>query len=155
MTQIDFYLLDANSKNDRLEFACRLAETIFRRGFPLFINCASQQQAQELSDKLWSFKPESFLPHQLITQTEDANAQPLTEDKLAAITLGWPDAEKQNQPAAQEVLVNLSLDVPDYFSAYSRVTEIMDSDEQVLEAKREAWQFYKDRGYRLRLHRIT
>lgn len=143
MTQVDFYLLEATSRYNRLEFACKLAETIFRRGHQVLIHCASNQQAQELSSQLWAIAPTSFLPHQLAYQPVE---------QRAAITLSWPEAEQQPN---QEVLLNLSLEVPENFSAYPRVTEIMDADEEVLRLKREAWRFYNDRGYALKLHKIS
>lgn len=143
MTQVDFYLLEATSRYNRLEFACKLAETIFKRGHQVLIHCASNQQAQELSHQLWAASPTSFLPHQLVNQPP---AHP------AAITLSWPAANHQPN---QEVLLNLSLEVPENFSAYPRVTEIMNSDQEVLAAKREAWRFYNDRGYLLKLHKIN
>lgn len=145
MTQFDFYKLEATSRYSRLEFACRLAETIYQKGHRVFINCSSASQAEELSQQLWASKPSSFLPHKLLTQTS----------LEAPITLGWKEAKLAKQPEENEVLLNLSLEVPEFFSAYARVTEIMDSTEEVLEPKRKAWAMYKDRGYQLKLHTIN
>ena len=53
-----------------------------------------------------------------------------------------------------DVLVNLALDIPNFFSRFERVTEIVTEDEAIREAKRENFRFYRDRGYPSENHRI-
>ena len=139
MTQVDFYLLQ-NPAAKRLEFACQLAETIWRRGYRLYIHVATQQEAQELDKLLWSFKPEAFIPHGLV------NLHP-----PSPVEIGW-QAEPGNH---HEVLLNLALDIPPHFSRFQRVAEIIDTSEAVKKPKRTSWKYYQDRGYPLKAHTIN
>ena len=43
--------------------ACQIAERTYLRGDRLQITAADQQQAARLDDLLWTFKPDSFVPH--------------------------------------------------------------------------------------------
>ncbi len=65
MTQIDFYVLTQTTAIARLHYACRLTEKAVNQGCHIAIALDDELQAQTLSDYLWSFKPESFLPHTL------------------------------------------------------------------------------------------
>ena len=100
----------------------------------------SATKAEELSDFLWQFKPESFLPHQR-----------QTEAGTAPITLVWDEDKDQYH----EVLINLSAQVPPWFSRFQRVSEIVIQEAECLDNSREHYQFYRDRGYPLKSHQIT
>ena len=53
-----------------------------------------------------------------------------------------------------EVLINLADEVPDFFSRYARVAEIVDADAIRREKGRERFRFYRDRGYQLQTHQL-
>ncbi|WP_114417735.1 DNA polymerase III subunit chi [Marinospirillum perlucidum] len=137
MTQIDFYLLAGDQASSRWDFACRLAETIWRKGYRLYIHVADESTARQLDEQLWSFKPEAFLPHGLLGQ------QP-----PSPVEIGW-----QEEPGDHhEVLLNLDLKVPGHFSRFKRVAEIIDASEAVKKPKRDDWKYYRDRGYPIQAH---
>jgi len=46
----------------------------------------------------------------------------------------------------------LTIGAPPFFSRFERVAEIVTQDPQFLEALRNSWRFYKDRGYPLHKH---
>lgn len=137
MTKVDFYLLPEGDASNRLDFACRLAETIWRKGHRVYVHVSNEQQARELDERLWSFKPEAFLPHGLLGQ------QP-----PSPVEIGWQDDPGNHH----EVLLNLDLKVPSHFSRFQRVAEIIDDSEAVREPKRADWKFYKERGYPVTPH---
>lgn len=137
MTRVDFYLLAEGANTSRMAFACQLAETIWRRGHQLYIHVANEQQAHELDEKLWNFKPEAFVPHGLL------NAHP-----PSPVEIGW-QADPGNH---QDVLLNLDLKIPLHFSRFQRVAEIIDATEAVKTPKRADWKFYKERGYPVTAH---
>jgi DNA polymerase-3 subunit chi len=63
MTAILFVEVTAN----RLEFrVCELAEGIYARGGRLQILAPDPDQASRLDDLLWTFRPDSFIPHGLM-----------------------------------------------------------------------------------------
>lgn len=135
MTQVDFYLLPEGDESNRIDFACRLAETIWRKGHRLYIHTSDEQQARALDEKLWSFKPDAFIPHGLI-----GNQPP------SPVEIGWQEDPGDHH----DVLLNLDLKVPMHFSRFQRVAEIIDDSEAVREPKRADWKFYKERGYPVR-----
>lgn len=137
MTQIDFYLLPEGDGSSRMDFACRLAETIWRKGHQLYIQVADETMARQLDERLWSFKPDAFLPHGLL-----GNQPP------SPVEIGWQDDPGNHH----DVLLNLDLKVPLHFSRFQRVAEIIDDSEVVREPKRADWRFYKERGYLIKAH---
>ncbi|MFK7159557.1 DNA polymerase III subunit chi [Marinospirillum sp. MEB164] len=137
MTQIDFYLLPGDTPGSRQHFACRLIETIWKKGHRVYVHLADQPSAEAFSDILWQFKPEAFIPHGLLGQHPPS-----------PVELGW-----QAEPGDHhDVLLNLDLKTPTHFSRFERVAEIIDQDEQIMQPKRAAWRFYKERGYLIRSH---
>lgn len=137
MTRVGFYVIQANGSLPRLQVAARLADKAFQRGHRVFINAANQQQASELDALLWSFRPTSFLPHALHGEESDE-----------PIAIGWgQDPETHN-----DLLINLQLEIPRFFSRFRRVAEVVTQDPDSLEALRKSWLFYRDRGYQLDKH---
>ncbi|MFC0267279.1 DNA polymerase III subunit chi [Kushneria aurantia] len=142
MTRIDFYVLSATTAEARLDFACRLAETIYRKGYRLHLHCEDEAMAAGLDDRLWTFRHDAFVPH---VRLDDQRLPP------APVTLGWQDAAP---PPGIEALLNLHPDIPDWFSRFPRVAEIISQQQTVLSAKRACWQAYRERGYEVESHRI-
>ena len=141
MTEVDFYILKDKAPQAGMQFACRLAEKIFKDGHQVYINTTSGQQLKQLDDLLWTFRQGSFLPHAVCTSNE-AEATP--------ILLGH--AIEPEGPS--DVLVNLAEDIPAFFSRFSRVTELVSGDDTQRETARTRYKFYKDRGYTVRSHQL-
>lgn len=137
MTRIDFYVVADSGLDARPKVAVRLADKALGAGHRLFINTCDEQQAMSLSDLLWSFKPASFLPNAL-----------LGTDEHAPIQIGWG----QDPGEHNDVLINLSTSAPAFFSRFNRVAEVVTQDPAQLELMRNAWRFYRDRGYPLTKH---
>ncbi|PMR74308.1 DNA polymerase III subunit chi [Billgrantia endophytica] len=144
MTQVDFYVLPDTTLEARLAFACRLAETIQRKGYRLHLHAEDEAMARELDDKLWTFRPDAYLPHALLG-SDMADSVP--------VTIGWehPPEPGQDGPMA---MLNLDPGIPEWFSRFERVAEIINQHQQVLVAKRECWQTYKQRGYPVKAHQL-
>ena len=64
MTRIDFYQITG----DQQAFTCRLIDQVYRRGHQIYVHTASMEQAERLDEDLWSFRPDSFVPHALTGQ---------------------------------------------------------------------------------------
>ncbi|MDH3646182.1 MAG: DNA polymerase III subunit chi [Gammaproteobacteria bacterium] len=143
MTQIDFYILQDAGGTQLQRFACRLVDKAWQRGLRCHINTATPEQAERIDDLLWTFRDISFLPHAKgITNSEDSQ-------RLAAV-IGTG-----TEPAGElNVLINLSPEVPAFFSRFERVAELVDNDESRRTAGRERFRFYRDRGYPLESHNI-
>jgi len=141
MTEVDFYILKDKAPQAGMQFACRLAEKIFKDGHQVYINTTSGQQLKQLDDLLWTFRQGSFLPHAVCTSNEP---------EATPILLGH--AIEPEGPS--DVLVNLAEDIPAFFSRFSRVTELVSGDDTQREMARTRYKFYKDRGYTVRSHQL-
>tara|TARA_B110000046_G_scaffold97621_1_gene105300 strand:- start:90 stop:509 length:420 start_codon:yes stop_codon:yes gene_type:complete len=137
MTLVGFYVVQTSDPGERLQVAARLADKAFQRGHRVFINATDEAQATELNELLWSFRPASFLPHGLHGQ-----------EHSETIAIGWGQ-EPDNH---NDLLINLQLGIPSFFSRFARVAEVVTQEPDSLAALRKSWTFYKDRGYQLEKH---
>ena len=142
MTRIDFYVLPDAGAADRERFACRLADIAYRRGQRVYIHSQSQDQARTLDKLLWTFQAGSFVPHDLHPSDNDGNVPVLIGHD------GVPDG-------GHEVLINLDPAVPNFFSRFDRMAEVVNQDPPVKDAGRQRFRFYRDRGYALQTHTMT
>ncbi len=65
MSKVDFYILPTDSLSARLDFACKLCEKAWRLGHQVYLHCQDAEQRSELDQRLWRFKGEAFVPHDL------------------------------------------------------------------------------------------
>lgn len=137
MTLVGFYVVQSAAPGERLQVAARLADKAFQRGHRVFINASDEAQANELDTLLWSFRPASFLPHALHGSGDSE-----------AIAIGWG----QDPGSHDDLLINLQLDIPAFFSRFRRVAEVVTQEPGSLNALRQSWKFYKERGYQLEKH---
>jgi DNA polymerase-3 subunit chi len=134
MTEVNFYVLSQSEPEQRRLFACRLADKAFRQGHQVYVHTGSENEAAQMDELLWSFRPQSFIPHGLLGSGDD--------EKVA---VGW-----QQDPAHHsDVLINLDLEVPDFIGRFHRVVEVVVQAPEVRDALRASWKFYQDRGYPL------
>jgi DNA polymerase-3 subunit chi len=141
VTQVDFYLLQDDSAQIRASFACRLADKAYRLGNRVYIHTASAEQTRQLDDLLWTFQQNSFVPH-AIYQAAQHNPPPVLL------------AHNSEPDASIQVLINLSAQVPLFFSRFERVAELVNQNADIRQQGRSRYSFYKDRGYPLRTHEI-
>jgi DNA polymerase-3 subunit chi len=139
VTLVGFYVVQTAAPGERLQVAARLADKAFRRGHRIFINAVDREQATELDTLLWSFRPSSFIPHGLHGQ-----------EHSDTVAIGWGQ-EPDNH---NDLLINLQLQVPPFFSRFQRVAEVVTQEPASLQALRESWRFYQQRGYQLEKHDI-
>ena len=137
MTLVGFYVVQTSDPGQRLRVAARLADKAFQRGHRIFINATDEAQATEINELLWSFRPASFLPHGLHGQ-----------EHSESIAIGWGQ-EPDNH---NDLLINLQLEIPSFFSRFARVAEVVTQEPDSLAALRKSWTFYKERGYQLEKH---
>lgn len=143
MTEIDFYVLDAVGPDAGLVFACRLAEKAVDRGHHVLIRPPSPADARRLDELLWTFSQGSFLPHKIVSAAGPAPLEPVLIDDGPG-----PAGERW------DLLINLGQDVPEYFSRYARLAEVVDGDEGRRAQGRERFRYYRDRGYSLQTRKI-
>lgn len=140
--EVGFYLLPSHSATERLLFACRLIEKIYRSGQSCFVRTLSAEQAAELDKLLWTFRPGSFVPHQLYQGSLPALPQ--------TVLIG--DGEV---PAGrEEIVVNLADLPPAVMPGTHRLLEVLDNSEACLKAGRDKYRHYKQLGVDIKTHRL-
>lgn len=138
MTRVDFYILPEGDASSPLNYTARLVEKAFRRGHEIYVHTADPAQTEELSQALWQ-RPNSFLGHQCGGQAGHC-----------AIQLSHNGEPQQHG----DVMVNLSGEIPNFFSRFQRVAEIVPADPNSRTQSRKNYRFYQDRGYALNTHKI-
>ena len=137
--KIDFYIL--NNDIDRLQFACQLIEKAYNQKNRLFIQCEDEKSTHALDNQLWLFKTSSFVPHNI--QGEGPTPPP-------PVQIGHSD----NAKGFNDILINLSLEVPPFHRQFKRIIEIVDNNETVKEALRKHYRFYQSQSYPITTHKI-
>lgn len=142
MPRIDFYLLDDPAPDGVALLACRLTEKAFLLGHSIYIQAASEQQAQTLDNLLWTFKQGSFLPHA---------RHPGSDETSAPILIGHGS---EPQTAAQ-VLINLGAEIPTFYPRFERVAELVGPGEALRRQARQRFRSYRDDGCEMNTHNLT
>ena len=137
MTRIDFYILPDVDVDAKFRFACRLAHRAIADGGTAHVRTESPEATAVLDALMWSYPEGRFLPH-----AADA------EDREALVRIGHDEPP----PDAEELLINLGLDVPPQFDRFRRVLEVVAGPERV--AGRARYSQYRQRGYPLHHHQL-
>jgi DNA polymerase-3 subunit chi len=143
VTQVDFYILGGDARDDRFGLACRLAEKAWRQGRRVLLHAGSSDEARHLDRLLWCYRDESFIPHGRLGE-----ADPALNPVLIAET-GQDPAEEH------DVLINLAHEIPTFFSRFDRVAECVDHEEAARKASRQRYRYYQQHGYPLNTHEIA
>jgi DNA polymerase-3 subunit chi len=139
VARADFYLIGKPRFRDQpLLLVCELARKASDAGLPMLVLCASQAQAEQLDDLLWSFDPDAYVAHQIAGADEDEEEVPVL---LAA---------PEHDVALRPMVLNLrDAAVPDGFE---RVLEVVPADDSARGPLRERWKQYVARGIDVKKH---
>lgn len=139
LIRVDFYLLATNDKQSRWLLACRLLEKAYSRGHRIFVYCDTQHDAETLDELLWTFKDNSFIPHNL--QGEGPEPPP-------PIQIGYQDEPR----GFNDILVNLAAEIPPFYQRFRRIIEIVLNDETAKELSRAHYREYRAKQCELHTH---
>ena len=143
MSEASFYILPSESLFERYLFACKLIEKAYRSGQFCYIYTDSPQQSQQLDNQLWTFRENSFIPHQVYDE------QPPEYDQT--ILIGSKSAPEK----WQRLIFNLSSSYPNDLAKTDRVLEILDNNEALKYAGRLRFRQYKEDGFKLITHDMS
>ncbi|MFQ6022043.1 MAG: DNA polymerase III subunit chi [Acidiferrobacterales bacterium] len=141
MTRIDFYLTRDSGAHDKNTAVCKLTHKAFRLGHEIYILAADPDESAQLDRLLWTFNPGSFIPHGL-------NGMEVGPDVPVIVGSGEPPEN------CRDVLISLTEAVPDFFSRFSRVVDIVSPTTEAKRQARERFRFYRERGYPLQTHNL-
>jgi DNA polymerase-3 subunit chi len=132
----DFYLIDKpRFREQPLLLVCELARKAYAAQQPLLILTRDFAQAEAVDELLWSFDEDSFIPHQLAGDEDDATTAVLI------VPLGMETADRP-----------LVLNLRDACAPgnYERVLEVVSADPSAREGSRARWKEYQRRGFEVR-----
>ena len=141
MARVDFYILSTPAAGERLQFACRLTEKIYKMGLTCFIATASPEMTTTLDQALWSFREQSFIPHACYSR-DDTPTEPVLVSHTA------------NALPPRDVLINLGVDLPADFAQFPRIAEIIVDDADAKQNGRTRFRWYRDNGHDVQTHEI-
>lgn len=139
--RVDFYLLTSEEPEAIWLLTCRLIEKAYQRDHRVFVLCKDQHDAEHLDELLWTYKDESFIPHNL--QGEGPEPPP-------PVQLGF-DKEPRG---FNDILINMTDSIPTYASRFKRVIELVAQSEEAKMISREHYREYRAKGCELHLHNI-
>ena len=140
MTEVGFYHLTTRSLDWAL---AKLLDRALQLGKRAVVLAGSTERVEALSAQLWTFDPNSFLPHGTARDGEAPN-QPV-----------WLTAEDENPNGAQFLMLTDGQETQQ-LAAYERCFEIFDGrDPAQVERARAHWKAYKAEGHEVTYWRQT
>ena len=136
MTDVAFHFGAPN----KLEYAGRLLRKAVARGARLTV-LAAPAQVQYLDASLWATAPTDFLVHAV----DDGGAP---QPRCPVVLTSRVHSALQSHG----VLVNLTTTVPDAFTQFERVIEVVSVDDEDRALARTRWKHYVQQGYAIQRH---
>jgi DNA polymerase-3 subunit chi len=141
--KVDFYVLDTDSLAARGEFVARLLGKLQKLGNTAYVAVESPADAEQLDALLWSFPPESFLPHCVDTGNGPQGDEAFVISSRSPIS-----------GVDREVFINLCRQPPACHARLQRLVEVVVQNEAILAATRQNFRFYREQGYSVESHDI-
>lgn len=135
MTRIDFYF----NADDKYQVMRKLVVKILHAGKSVFILTRDAATRKRIDQYLWSTQPLSFIPHVECRH-------PLAS--LTPVVIG----DNSSFLLKPEVLLNFDKDLPDGFSRFERMLEIVSENGDDRDSSRDRFRFFKERGYPVFTH---
>lgn len=119
-----FHILPDTTAQARYHYAARLTEKARSEGDRVCLYCEDDEQAREMDDMLWAFRPDAFIPHEVIA----GNDQECASD--VGILLCDP------APADWQTVIVLGNRLPSEADRFARLALVAHSDPAVLQQAR-------------------
>ncbi|GAA5216871.1 DNA polymerase III subunit chi [Corallincola platygyrae] len=136
MTQVVFYLLpeqtQAPSAPVLLSSACQIAERCYLDKERVYMLAADQAQAEAVDELLFSFEPDSFVPHNLVGEGPNGGAP---------VEIGTHAPKGQ-----RSVLINLCPQVPSFAVKSRLIIDFVPADDADKQLARERYKQYRASG---------
>lgn len=140
MTQIGFYHLTRLPLEQALP---RLLEKAMAAQLKVVVLAGSTERVEDLNDRLWTYEPDSWLPHGSAADGE-ADLQPI-----------WLTNTDEN-PNAATVLVMCDGAESPKVGEFDRCLDLFDgNDPAAVQAARDRWKRWKDSGHQLVYYQQT
>lgn len=139
--RVDFYLIPANNEVEHLEFTCRIIEKAYLRHNRVYVYTQIEKQAHWLDELLWTFKEDSFIPHNL--QGEGPFPPPVVQ-------IGQAQPDK----IFNDIIINLDINIPAFCQQFRRIIEIIPEIAEIKQAARTRYRLYQQQQYAINTHQM-
>jgi DNA polymerase-3 subunit chi len=135
--RIDFH----SNVSNYLNYACRLIRKALAAQCKLIVLHQDQAQLTEFDQLLWTFSSTDFLPHASVQH-------PLAQYTPVLLSL---QARQETEPdyLDHKILLNLSERIPDDFTRFERLIEIVPQQQEALQNGRQRYRHYQQQGHQL------
>jgi DNA polymerase III subunit chi len=144
MALVDFYLIQETQINEAYRFICRLLDKAYQQKNRIYVHANSLDEAKTLDDLLWTFRDDGFIPHEIY------EGKPASSP-LVLIQIGYKTAPANEQ----DILINLTETVPDFFPQFQRVLEIVPNNENAKKISRSKFRIYRGKNCELNTHALV
>lgn len=135
MAKISFYLFEKSNER-QVDSACRLCRKILTQSEKIWWYCPDLQLQPQLDELLWSFDPQSFIPHGI-------------DDEQAAVCIS------ERLPTTKDWIIfnfnHLALEQPEQFG---HIIEIVENNETAKQLGREKFKMYRRLGIEARTFKL-
>lgn len=138
MTRIEFY----SNVADKQHLLISLVESALLKHRQVTVLTEDVKSATDVSVELWQRQPDSFLPHVMAEHAHAASTPIIIACKKNA-------AGRVDEVIQDELLINLTVQEPQFFSRFTHLIEIVGNDEADKLSARQRYKFYRDRGYEI------
>ena len=134
MAEIRFYHLQSQSIEQALP---KLAELVLKSGNKGVIKIADKNIAKKIDKALWTYSPESFLPH-------DVEGSNYPEEQSLYITT------QDENPASAKMALFVNCEKMEDISSFDRVLYMFEGRlDEIITAAREDYKNYKNAGHEM------
>jgi DNA polymerase III subunit chi len=130
---------------DLISFACRLTQKVYRTGQKVLVWLPDDESVQQFDQALWSFSPNSFIPHEIWLSSQDE----LADLPIVLLACG----SELPKVSENSIIINLAdifwCDAP---QPPQRVLELVSADLDSLAAARQRFRTYQKAGYIIEHH---
>ena len=136
MTEVAFY----TNVIDQTRLIKKLLHKAHNLGRKLHISVRDELEGEQIAKDLYVAEPTSFF---------GISSSPHDAHDLTSLTISYTSDYGHN-----DIIINLTYEVPDNFSAFKRLIEIVRQDEGNISAARDRYRWYKDRGYSIATYKL-
>jgi DNA polymerase-3 subunit chi len=142
MLNLSFYILPTENEQQRRIFCCKLIEKAYRQQCFCYLLTDSDSQSRLFDSLLWSFRPTSFIPHQLYL------------GQLPAAVNGVLIGSLPPPKAWQKWVINFSSQPVNDLTNTERLLEIIDNELQRKQAGRARYRHYQQQGIKIDTYKL-
>lgn len=135
-TQAIFHILPEQAGvKAAMQYACVIAANCYQQNQKVYIYTEDQQLAHDVDELLWSFEPDSFVPHNLVGEGPHQGSP---------VEIGC-----QPPKGRRPVLINLSKNTPNFAGNFAQVIDFVPPAEDEKQQARERFKACRQMGFQV------